>query len=357
MHTVLMGLIGVSAPFLIYNFLLSGKLAEGTIFFFQKALRIDYEAAFKLYINTVRRYQEPIILLVIALVFLIIFQIYLKWFTRYFEEINGGLDRLLEDNSGEISLSDEMFPLERKMNTVKHTIERQKNDMLAAEKRKNDLIMYLAHDLKTPLAAVIGYLNLLCDEKQISEELREKYLAISLGKAERLEELINEFFEIAKFNLSDITLQYGKVNLTRMLQQTIYEFGPMLKEKNLDCRLEAKEEIMLKCDGDKLQRVFDNLLRNAALYSYPDTEIFVAADLQGEKAVVRFKNHGDTIPADKLERIFEQFYRLDSSRGTGGGGAGLGLAIARQIVTLHGGTIAAESKEEVTEFTVTLPIS
>lgn len=97
--------------------------------------------------------------------------------------------------------------------------------------RKNDLIMYLAHDLKTPLASVIGYLNLLHDEGQISEELREKYLTITLNKAERLEDLINEFFEIARFNLSTISLQYSRINLTRLLEQLIYEFKPMTKEK------------------------------------------------------------------------------------------------------------------------------
>lgn len=93
------------------------------------------------------------------------------------------------------------------------------------------MIMYLAHDLKTPLSSVIGYLTLLKDESQMSKELREKYLSISLDKAERLEDLINEFFEITRFNMSNITLQYTKINLTRMLEQLIYEFKPMLKEK------------------------------------------------------------------------------------------------------------------------------
>lgn len=118
---------------------------------------------------------------------------------------------------------------------------REKNAAIAkkAEKRKNDLIVYLAHDLKTPLSSVIGYLNLLKDEQQISDELREKYLSISLDKAERLEDLINEFFEITRFNLSNITLEYRMINLTRMLEQLVYEFKPMLAEKNLTCSMDA----------------------------------------------------------------------------------------------------------------------
>ena len=112
--------------------------------------------------------------------------------------------------------------MERKLNTIKHMIEQQKNDMLAAEQRKNDLIMYLAHDLKTPLASVIGYLNLLRDEGQIADTLREKYLSISLDKAERLEDLINEFFEISKYNLTTISLQYSTINLKRLLEMLLY---------------------------------------------------------------------------------------------------------------------------------------
>ena len=132
------------------------------------------------------------------------------------------------------------------MNLTKHTIDQQKSRMLLDEQQKNDLIMYLAHDLKTPLASSISYLSLLRDEKQISDELREKYLSISLSKAERLEDLINEFLEIAKYNLSSITLQYREINLTRLLEQLVYEFGPVLDKKDLSCRLEMKEDITLK---------------------------------------------------------------------------------------------------------------
>mgnify|MGYP001240331856 FL=1 len=128
--------------------------------------------------------------------------------------------------------------------------------------------MYLAHDLKTPLSSVIGYLNLLRDEKQISEELREKYLNISLDKAERLEELINEFFEITRFNLSNITLVYSKINLTMMLEQLGHEFKPMLAGKNLKCEFDVQPDMMLSCDANKLQRVFDNVLRNAVINAW-----------------------------------------------------------------------------------------
>ena len=217
--------------------------------------------------------------------------------------------------------------------------------------------MYLAHDLKTPLSSVIGYLTLLRDENQISDELRERYLSISLDKAERLEDLINEFFEITRFNLSNITLVYKKINLTRLLGQLAYEFQPMLAEKHLKCEFEIQPDIMISCDANKMQRVLDNLLRNAVSYCYENTSIRVTAEQIEDHVRIKIINEGDTIPQEKLVRIFEQFYRLDVSRSSSTGGAGLGLAIAKEIVELHHGQIVAHSESGLTCFTVTLPLA
>ena len=190
----------------------------------------------------------------------------------------------------------------------------------------------------------------------ISPELREKYLSISLSKAERLEDLINEFFEITRFNLTQLELELSTVSLDRMLEQTVYEFHPMLKEKSLTCRLDIEpEHITISCDPDKLQRVFDNLLRNAVLYSGEGGIIAVCAKAADGKVTVQVENSGATIPQDKLERVFEQFYRLDSARQSRTGGAGLGLAIAKEIVRLHQGRIWARSQEGRTVFAVELP--
>ena len=347
--------------FLVYRFFVRGKFADFMVSFFQSSLRMDYDAALNFYQQIFRNFEKLFYFIFIAAVFLFLLHIYLGWFSRYFAEIDRQMGRLLgedtEEKAGEISLSPELIAIERKMNQLKYRMEKQKSDMLLSEKRKNDLIMYLAHDLKTPLASVIGYLNLLRDEGEISGELREKYLDISLGKAERLEELINEFFEIARYNLSDITLQYSRINFSRPLEQLVYEFGPMLAEKNLTVSLQMEEDILFSCDADKMQRVFDNLLRNAVLYSFRDTEIRITAEQQKYALIVRFSNHGNPISKEKLERLFEQFYRLDTARSTESGGcAGLGLAIAKQIVELHNGTITAKSEAEVIEFTVTLPV-
>lgn len=224
-----------------------------------------------------------------------------------------------------------------------------------SEKRKNDLVVYLAHDLKTPLTSITGYLQLLQDEPEVSEETKMKYIRVAASKAERLDDLLNEFFEITRYNLTQITLEKSEINLTRMLEQIIFEFQPMLKEKNLTCDLEAPKDYLFACDSDRIQRVFDNLLRNALNYSFPSSKIQIRMKTLDNAVSVEFENEGNTIPQEKLQRIFEQFFRLDNSRGTKTGGSGVGLAIAKEIVELHGGSIRAFSENEHIRFLVILP--
>lgn len=354
-RTVVIMLVGVVAVYALYTFVLHGNFANFVVNFINFFID-DYLQALHIYQAVFRNYMDLYILLAIAIVFLIVLKIYLRGFTKYFNEINKGIDTLIDENSGDVVLSSELVATEKKMNYIKHTIQQQKLAAELAEQRKNDLVVYLAHDLKTPLTSVIGYLTLLRDENQISEELREKYLSISLEKAERLEDLINEFFEITRFNLSSITLEYSRINLTRMLEQLVYEFKPMLLEKNLKCELDIPPNIMIKIDANKMQRVFDNLLRNAVNYSFDNGTIYIAVKQDENNLHIKFTNCGNTIPKEKLERIFEQFYRLDTARSSRSGGAGLGLAIAKEIVELHNGTITAESKDETIEFEVILPL-
>jgi len=263
--------------------------------------------------------------------------------------------QLITDDNELIQLPDELKAVENQMNQVKQEAIRNARLAKEAEQRKNDLIVYLAHDLKTPLTSVIGYLTLLRDEQQISDELRNKYLSISLDKAERLEDLINEFFEITRFNLSQLTLEPSKVNLTRMLEQIVYEFKPALATKNMKCSLQVAPDIEIRCDVNKMERVFDNLIRNALNYGFENSTIEITTKQRPDGLSICFSNPGNTIPKEKLNRIFDQFYRLDSSRATKTGGAGLGLAIAKEIIELHKGTIHASSGYEKINFEIYLP--
>ena len=255
----------------------------------------------------------------------------------------------------------EVFPAEyaevsAQMAEIKSGFRRQEQLLREESGRKNDLITYLAHDLKTPLTSVIGYLSLLEEAPDMPAEQRAKYVHITLDKALRLEGLINEFFEITRYNLQQIVLEQESVNLSFLLVQLVDEFYPVLAAHGNTVRLESGEDLSLQGDGEKLARVFNNILKNAVAYSYPDTEIVIRCERREKVLRISFLNSGRTIPKQKLDTIFEKFFRLDEARNTNTGGAGLGLAIAREIVALHGGIITAESENEVTTFTVELPV-
>lgn len=297
------------------------------------------------------------IFLIFALLggYLMIVFLELKKAYGYLDEVSQAILKI--NDSGHLIQLDhvELKEINDTLNQVKMNIQFNERAAKEAEQRKNDLVVYLAHDLKTPLTSIIGYITLLRDEQEISPELQKRYLNITLDKAERLEDLINEFFEITRFNLTHQVLELSRIDLIRLLEQLIYEFKPMLDEKNLECFLHAPKQLEFKCDVNKIQRVLDNLLRNAVNYSFENMAINIFVNEKNDDIEIIFKNHGNTIPKEKLDRLFEQFFRLDSSRTSSTGGAGLGLSIAKEIVEQHGGMIKAESENEEIVFTVLLP--
>lgn len=251
----------------------------------------------------------------------------------------------------------------RKSQEMKNTIEAmrlksQRHEQLLQmeSQRKSDLITYLAHDMRTPLASIIGYLSLLDEVPEMPAEQKAKYVGITLDKAYRLEQLIEEFFEVTRFNLQTMVLNKRKLDLKLLLQQMADEFYPLVEPGGKSIQVETPEVLTYKGDGDKLARVFNNIIKNAVSYSYDNTVITIKARQEDGSIITEIISHGDMIPEHQQQQIFEKFFRLDTSRSTQTGGAGLGLAIAKEIADAHGGNISVKSDEEQTVFTVSLPI-
>ena len=306
-------------------------------------------------ITTVRTLVIPIIIIWVIGTLVLLYRLLKKVF-GYIDEIGNATEDLVNKDVEYIELPDELEEIKNRMNHLKR--ESEKNEKLAKEneEKKDELIVYLAHDIKTPLTSMIGYLSILDEIDDMPKKKQKNYISIALDKSYRLEDLINELFDVARFNSEKIVLEKEELNLNLMLEQIIDDFYPTLRELNKSIKLNYNESISINGDPDKLSRVFNNLIKNAISYSKEESEIVINLKKDNNNAIVEVINKGKQISKEKLSKIFEKFYRLDSARTSRTGGSGLGLAIAKDIVELHNGTIIAESNEEETTFRVTLPL-
>ncbi len=316
---------------------------------------VERETAIHWYWKFIGNNKDLFMMVGFLSLFALLFYIALSKMTNYLHQIEEGIENIISDSTEPVHLITELHPIEKRLNEIKETLKKREMEAIEAENRKNDLVVFLAHDLKTPLTSIVAYLSMIDSHPEMSEEERARYTHISLEKAMRLGELISEFFEITRFNLQNIELEKVELNLSMMLEQLADELYGVLREKNLLCKVYTEENLVVEGDPDKLARVFDNILRNAITYCYPDTLIEIKAKDTDDYIEIVFINRGKQIPPEKLDRLFEKFYRVDNARSSSTGGAGLGLAIAKEIVELHSGTICAESNEEQTKFIVSLP--
>lgn len=358
LQTVLVTALTVLVGGFLLNYVIDGIYNDSFATTFVKVLvafHVEEQTAIDLYWRLLGDNKVFFMILGFLLLFALFFYVALSKMTKYLDQVGDGIENIISESTEPIHLITELKPIEIRLNEIKAILKRQELEAIEGEKKKNDLVLFLAHDLKTPLTSVVAYLTMLEAHPDMPEEERVKYTHISLEKAIRLGELINEFFDITKFNLQDIELEPVEVNLSMMLEQIADELYAVLQEKSLTCEVDTEDNLDIYGDPDKLARVFDNILRNAIAYCYTGTKIQIEAHKKKNDIEIIFSNQGKRIPGTKLQTIFEKFYRLDDSRSSETGGAGLGLAIAKEIVELHGGRIMAKSDDEKTQFIVLLP--
>ena len=286
--------------------------------------------------------QLIIVLIILALIiFLMVFFLLTRRVMAYMMNILQGACTMADGDFShriDVRYHDEFSSIADSINRMADTVEAMKQKEQEAEETKNELITNVAHDLRTPLTSIIGYIDIVNNMPDLSEKQRSEYLKITWEKARKLEKLINELFSFTKISYGGMPMRMEKIDVIKMLEQEADELYPTFKENELECLLETDaDSCMIMADGEQLVRVFDNLLGNAI------------------KIQIQIVNYGSVIPAENLPFLFEKFYKVDASRQPSSEGTGLGLAIAKSIVESHGGSISARSSFEGTVFEVVLP--
>ncbi|MCI8836447.1 MAG: HAMP domain-containing histidine kinase [Hungatella sp.] len=255
----------------------------------------------------------------------------------------------------EVVGDDEFSAMAANLNKMVEDIRQLMDKERESERTKNELITNIAHDLRTPLTSIIGYLELLSGPANMTEEMEKKYIDITYTKAKRLEKLIEDLFGFTKLNYGKVSMKIGKVDIVKLLSQLLEEFYPNFMDKDLAYELQSNVPAkIINADGNLLARLFDNLINNAIKYGAEGKRIVVKIHATETMVTVSVTNYGYVIPKEELPLLFEKFYRVEQSRSSNTGGTGLGLAIARNIVDMHGGTIGVVSDLNGTVFTVRL---
>ena len=226
-----------------------------------------------------------------------------------------------------------------------------------AEKTKSELITNVSHDLRTPLTSVMGYIGLIKDGKYEDENMMKEYLNIAFNKSNQLKELIEDLFEYTKLNNKGIALERTKVNIVEFLSQIIEEYIPVFEENEIEVvKKFVDEKCMVEIDAGKMVRVFENLFSNAIKYSFKPGNVIVSSYENNGFVNIVIKNRGENIPQEKVERLFDRFYRVDEARNSNTKGSGLGLAISKNIIELHNGSIWAECDGNDVSFFIKLKV-
>lgn len=297
------------------------------------------------------------LLLFIPLSFMF-FYILTKRYSIYFNEISIGIHQLSRgDFSHQIQIqsNDEFQQIAHDINLASEKLKQAVERGDFSESSKDQLVVNLAHDLRTPLTSVLGYLDLLLKDENLSKEQSRHFLSIAFTKSQRLERLIDELFEITRMNYGMLPVEKNRLNLTDLLNQLKEELYPVLKKNHLIARLECSSRLPVLGDGELIARVFENLLTNAIRYGYEGQYVDIHGTIELDEVVVRVVNYGDSIPSDEIPHIFEMFYTGDKARTNQEDSTGLGLFIARNIIEQHNGTITVESDVIKTIFEVRLP--
>lgn len=277
---------------------------------------------------------------------------------KYLNDISTGLSTIADGNLNyrinEVG-NDEISRIAKNINNMAREIERRMQQERRAEKTKNDLITNVSHDLRTPLTSVMGYLGLIKERKYADMNQMEEYINIAFVKSQKIKVLMEDLFEYTKLSNNMITLKKQKIDINEFLSQLIEEYIPVFEENSLNVVRNMDKNIFVNIDVDKMLRVFENMFSNAVKYASKPCDFKIGISDKDKKVQITFANRSEFIPKEKIDRLFDRFYRVDDSRNSvKSAGSGLGLAISKHIVELHKGRIWAEYVDDKIIFIIEL---
>lgn len=302
----------------------------------------------------------PILVIILVIMGIVLFVLYfmmlIRKYINYLEHISKVMSNISEGNfdaKADIRFNDEFTLIAKNLNKMTQDIQQIIESERGIENTKNEMIASVAHDLRTPLTSIIGYLGLVLKKDNINIDTKDKYINIAYNKSLRLQKLIEDLFTYTKFNFDDVIMKFSNMDLVKLIEQVLDEFYPNFEEFGLYYKFETnKPSIIINADGDMLARLFANLVSNAIKYGKDGKVIRIKIIEKQNEVVVKIINYGELIPKEDLENIFDMFYRVEASRSVETGGTGLGLTIAKNIVQCHGGDISVKSDFNGTEFKV-----
>ena len=292
--------------------------------------------------------------------FIIYFLLFIKRIVKDMTYISDRIIDIADGKSDEkiiIERQDEIGEIAGRINEMTEQINQLITSERDALQSNKDLIACVAHDLRTPITSVKGYLDLALDTKHYDLEQRQKYVRIAQTKANRLEYLIHDLFNYTKLTSGEIALHRSKIDLVQLVEQMVEEFYPLFQEEELECTTKYNISYLeMNMDGELIARAVQNLLSNAIKYGKDGKHVYVELECLEQEVQIRVTNYGLVIPEESIKHLFDKFYRVERSRNVKTGGTGLGLNIAQEIVHLHGGRIQVTSGASGTCFTIALPL-
>ncbi|HAM82043.1 sensor histidine kinase [Ornithinibacillus bavariensis] len=343
------------------SMLLSGTITfiiYKTLQFFYYTI-VDYESPFAHFRKIIREIGDINFFLLIFIPLSILFFFLLtKRYLTYFNKISNGIHNLAKGNFNhrvQIDSNDEFRDIAQDINLASEILKQAIEKGEFSESSKNQLVVNLAHDLRTPLTSVLGYLDLILNDENLTKDQVKHFLTIAFTKSQRLESLIDELFEITRMNYGMLPIEQKHINLRDLLNQLKEELYPVFTKNNLIVRMKLTTDLPIIGDGELLARVFENLLINATRYGYDGQFVDINGFIESEEVVVQVVNYGDRIPPEDLPHIFDMLYTGDKARTQNKNSTGLGLFIAKNIVEQHSGSITVQSSVTQTVFEVRLP--